>query len=325
MPLISIIIPAYNAEQTIQETIESALKQTFTDFELIVVDDGSSDSTVEIVSNIADPRVRLIASAHAGASASRNQGFSQSTGEFVAFLDADDLWTSDKLEAQLLALQNNPDAYVAYSWTDFVDEKGQFLRKGSRSTHSGNVYTHILLGSFLGSGSNALIRRQAVIEVGGYDESLAAGQDRDLYIRLAARYPFVSIPLVQNLYRVSEQSISANISRSQQARLQVIENAFAIAPDSFQSLKPISLSNHYKYHVCKALEGLPSKSESWLATQYLWRATINDPTLLKTRVIWKILLKISVVLFFHPKHANRLMSRWKKLFDTATLLGYLKG
>ena len=325
MPLISVIVPAYNAEKTIQATIESVLKQTFTDFELLVVDDGSSDSTVAIVANIADARVRLIAGEHAGASASRNRGFAQSNGELVAFLDADDLWTPDKLAAQLAALQNNADVAVAYSWTDFIDEKGQFLRKGSRSTYSGNVYDKTLVGSFLGNGSNALIRREAVAEVGGYDESLAAGQDRDLYIRLAVRYPFVCVPMVQNLYRVSTGSISSNVKQSQEARLQVIEKAFAIAPDSLQPLKRISLSNHYKYHICKALEGSPTKDQSWLATQYLWQAIRNDPAFFKTRVIWKVILKILVVLSLHPDRADRVLGRWKQLFNTATLLGYLKG
>ena len=97
MCIISVIIPAYNAEKTIRETIESVIKQTFSDWELIVVNDGSQDRTVEVVSQIKDPRIKLFSIPHAGVSASRNRGFDNSVGQFIAFLDADDLWKPEKL------------------------------------------------------------------------------------------------------------------------------------------------------------------------------------------------------------------------------------
>lgn len=324
MSLISVIIPAYNAEKTIQETIGSVLQQTFTDFEIIVVDDGSSDSTVDVVSNITDSRVKVIAGSHAGASASRNLGFVRSMGEFVAFLDADDIWTPDKLEAQLAALKNNPKAYVAYSWTNFIDEEGKFLRKGSRATCIGNVYDKILVANFLGNGSNVLIKREAIETVGGYDESLSAGQDRDLYIRLAAQYEFVVVPSPQNLYRVSQKSISSNITNSQVARLQVIEKAFENAPGSLKYLKRLSLSNHYKYHTLKALENCPTKYRSWIATKFIYKATKNDLDLLRKRVFWKVILKILVVCLLPSNKANGLMERFQRCFKLDALLAHMK-
>src|SRR3712207_3352824 len=114
MPLISVIIPVYNGEKTIQETIESVLNQTFPSFELIVINDGSHDSTLDIVSSIKDPRIKVFSYPNAGLSASRNRGISVACGEYVSFIDADDLWTPDKLEAQYKALQANPQAAVAY-------------------------------------------------------------------------------------------------------------------------------------------------------------------------------------------------------------------
>jgi glycosyltransferase involved in cell wall biosynthesis len=137
MPLISVIIPAYNAQKTIRETIESVLNQTFKDFEIIVIDDGSQDSTVEIVSAFSDPRLRLFSYPNAGVSATRNRGLAQANSEFISFLDADDLWTPDKLEAQLRALEANPQAAVAYSWTDYIDESSQFLHPGNHPTATG--------------------------------------------------------------------------------------------------------------------------------------------------------------------------------------------
>ncbi|MCF3623160.1 glycosyltransferase family 2 protein, partial [Planktothrix agardhii] len=118
MPKISVIIPVYNGEKTIQKTIESVLQQTWQDFELIVINDGSQDATLEILSSIQDPRLRILSYSNAGLASSRNRGITEATGEYISFLDADDLWTPDKLEAQFQALEEHPEAAVAYSWTD---------------------------------------------------------------------------------------------------------------------------------------------------------------------------------------------------------------
>ncbi|HBL15031.1 MAG TPA: glycosyl transferase family A, partial [Cyanobacteria bacterium UBA11162] len=109
-------------EKTIKETIESILNQTFVDFELIVINDGSTDSTVDIVTSIQDSRLQVFSYPNAGLAASRNRGIDRATGKYISFIDADDLWTPDKLERQLKALEENPQAAVAYSWTDCIDE-----------------------------------------------------------------------------------------------------------------------------------------------------------------------------------------------------------
>ncbi|MGL5196776.1 MAG: glycosyltransferase family 2 protein [Chroococcales cyanobacterium] len=117
MPEISIIIPAYNAESTLVETIESVLQQTFTDFEILVINDGSQDCTQTLAEAIPDPRVQVLTYPNGGVCAARNRGISRAKGKYIAFLDADDLWTGDKLELQWAALQENPQAGVAYSST----------------------------------------------------------------------------------------------------------------------------------------------------------------------------------------------------------------
>jgi glycosyltransferase involved in cell wall biosynthesis len=237
MPLISVIIPAYNAEKTIKETIESVLNQTFSDFELIVINDGSQDSTLDIVSSISDPRIKVFSYSNSGPQKSRNRGIAIATGDYLAFLDSDDLWTPDKLEAQLKALQENPEAAVAYSWTDYIDEFGAFLYSGSHATETGDVYAKLLVENFLENGSNPLICRNALTKMGGFDESLSASQDWDLYLRLANQYYFTAIPRSQIFYRLSNHSISSNIFRQEKQCLYVIERAFNNAPASLQYLK----------------------------------------------------------------------------------------
>jgi glycosyltransferase involved in cell wall biosynthesis len=121
MQTISVVVPAYNAERTILETIASVQQQTFSDFELIVINDGSTDGTLEQLNTVKDPRLKVFSYENGGISVARNRGIAQATGEFIAFLDADDLWTPDKLELQLAALQQHPEVGVAYSWTCFMD------------------------------------------------------------------------------------------------------------------------------------------------------------------------------------------------------------
>ena len=276
MPKISVIIPVYNGEKTIQETIESVLNQSESDFELIVINDGSQDATLDIVASIRDPRLKVFSYPNGGVSASRNRGFFHAEGEFIAFLDADDLWTPEKLEAQLKALQKNPQAAVAYSWLDHIDESGQFLRSGCRRTSTGDVYKDFLLAQFLENFSNALIRKQALLEVGGFDESLTHAEDWDMFLRLAARYNFVAVPSTQILYRRSANSATANYYKMEAGFLKVLERAYSQAPESLQELKKESLSIFYKYVIYQAFDSFPGRQKGLKAASRLWRYIRND-------------------------------------------------
>ena len=155
---ISVIIPVFNGEQTIEETINSILDQTFQDIEIIIINDGSTDATLEIVENISDSRIKIFSYPNAGLSASRNRGIDRAKGEYISFIDADDLWTPDKLELQWQALQKNPQAAVAYSWTDYIDESSKFIKSGRRITINGDAFSKLLITNFLENGSNPLIR-----------------------------------------------------------------------------------------------------------------------------------------------------------------------
>ncbi|BAY97879.1 glycosyl transferase family protein [Tolypothrix tenuis PCC 7101] len=297
MPLISVVIPVYNGEKTIKQTIKSVLNQTFNDFELIIINDGSQDKTLTIIQSIADKRIRLFSYPNAGLSVSRNRGLSHAVGKYISFIDADDLWTNDKLDSQIKILENNPNADIAYSWTDYIDEQGNFLCNGNHSTFNGNVYEKLLISNFLENGSNPLITRQALVEVGGFDSSLKSAEDWDLYLRLAARYLFVAVSSPQILYRVSETSMSANLLKMEDACLQVINRAFTQAPESLRNLKLHSLVNLYKYLTCKSLQAPLNRNKSFLGAKFLWNFFIYNPKRLQDiQFTLTLLIKILMII-----------------------------
>ncbi|KJH72494.1 glycosyltransferase [Aliterella atlantica] len=305
-PLISVVIPVYNGAKTIKETIESVLQQTYENFEIIVINDGSQDETLAIVKSVQDQRIKVFSYPNAGLSASRNRGFARACGEFIAFLDADDLWTKDKLAAQLAALQQNPQAAVAYSWTDHIDENSKFLRPASYNSCNGNVYERLLIGNFLVCGSNTLIRAQALTKVGGFDESLNSAEDWDMWLRLAPGHEFVVVPRPQVLYRISPYSMSANISKMEVASLQVLERAYSQAPKALQHRKKETLGFIYKFLMDKALQDSVRSQRGLKAAKVLLHYLRTDESLFHSRRLKLILLSKVITANLFPFYQTRI-------------------
>ncbi len=317
MPIISVIIPTFNSEKTIRETVESVLNQNLNDFELIIINDGSEDSTLAIISEIKDHRIQVFSYPHTNANISRNHGLHHSVGDYVSFLDADDIWTPDKLELQLQALQENQDAIVAYSWTDYIDENSRFLLSGTHIIENGNVYAKLLVINFLESGSNPLIRREALIKLGGFDESLTAAQDWDMWLRLAHDYPFVAVPKVQILYRKSGNSLSSNLARQEKACLLVLNKAYSNSPTSTQSLQNQSLAHLYKYLSCKALEPPYTRHKGKAATLFLLQYIINNSSRLKYAKMTLVMLLKIIIIIILPETLSTVVLRSRKKHTTS--------
>ena len=314
MAIISVITPTYNNQATIALSIESLLNQTFTNFELIIINDGSQDATLDIVSKIQDSRIKIFSYPNSGSSVSRNRGISHAVGEFISFLDADDLWTPDKLSSQLSALYSNPNAAVAYSWTDHIDDDGKFLCPGTHVTASGDVLPKLLVMNFIENGSNPLIRREALIAVGEFDPSLVAGQDWDMWLRLAARYHFVAVPSPQILYRISHKSHSSNLPRQQKYCVQLLDRAFSQAPASLQHLKPQSMANLYKYLTWKAVQEPYQRQKCQDGARFLWKYVAHDSGRFQhLRLTLILLFKIVVVLLLPANQASLFLNNIKKI------------
>jgi glycosyltransferase involved in cell wall biosynthesis len=219
LDLVTVIIPAFNAAGTIDETLRSVRSQTHRRLEILVVDDGSEDITPQIVLRHADedPRIQLIQQPRAGVAAARNQGIAAATSSFVAPIDADDLWYPDKIERQLAALHQGGEAVaLVYAWSAMIDQHSRIIGYSPRPRYTGMVLDDILRGNFCGNGSCALMRKQAIIEAGGYDTSLRARsaqgcEDFLLYFRIAARHEFAVVPDHLTGYRWTATSMSADV------------------------------------------------------------------------------------------------------------------
>lgn len=229
-PLVSVVIPVWNGAATIERTLASALAQTFGDIEVLVINDGSTDDTAERVARCTDPRVQRHDFSNAGLAASRNRGIRLARGEFIAFLDADDLWRPRKLELQLAALRARPAAALAYGFSDCIDADDRDIGRGSHIECSGKVYEQLLHANFLDNGSTPLVRAAALATSGVFDETLPAAEDWDLWLRLAWHFEVVCVPEPLTLYRVHGQSMSGNLPRQEAACLRVLNAALDRLP-----------------------------------------------------------------------------------------------
>ncbi|HEY9633632.1 MAG TPA: glycosyltransferase family A protein [Coleofasciculaceae cyanobacterium] len=144
MPKVTVVIATYNSMDYLPETLESVLRQTFTDFEVLVVDDGSSDSTVQWASGLVEPRVKLITQENQGVCVARNTGIAHARGEYVAFLDSDDLWEPTKLEKQVRCFEDNPALGLVHTWLALIDEQGTSTGRVLASNAEGDVLEQLV-------------------------------------------------------------------------------------------------------------------------------------------------------------------------------------
>ena len=209
---ISAVIPTYNHASYIASAIESVLSQTVGVDEIIVVDDGSTDETVQVVRRFSE-RIRYIFQPNAGLSAARNTGIRLATGNWLAFLDADDFWSPNKIELQLVALTQSPEAVLCYGGVVLHDVT-LCVNTAVSATAPQKIWPLLRFKNCItGSGSAVLVRKDVVLEAGGFAESLTACEDWDLWVRLARQHPFTAVSDPVVTLRVRPASLSASTER----------------------------------------------------------------------------------------------------------------
>lgn len=229
-PLVSVVMPMYNVEKYIAESLTSVLQQTYDNFEVICVDDGGSDNSAAYVAAISDPRVRLIQQKNRGLAGARNTGIAAAHGEFIALLDSDDVWLPEKLALHVVHLRLNPHVGVSYCPSLFIDEQSERLGIGQFPKLNNVNAKHIFCRNPVGNGSAPVIRKAALDDIAFFgeseperpqyfDETFRQSEDIECWLRMAlnSTWQFEGIPEPLTLYRVNSSGLSANLEKQYQS------------------------------------------------------------------------------------------------------------
>ena len=233
-PLVSVIIPTYNRGWIVQEAIDSVLNQDFTDYELIVVDDGSGDDTAAILAGYGQS-ISVLHQPNKGVSAARNHGIAAASGQLIAFLDSDDLWLPRKLSTQVKFFKDHPDAVINQTQERWIRNGVRVNPKQRHHKFSGMIFEHSL-ALCLVSPSAVMLKKNLFDDVGGFDEQLPACEDYDLWLRISCRYPVHLIDAALIIKRgghADQLSKAAGLDKYRiQALVKIIESSLLTPPQS---------------------------------------------------------------------------------------------
>jgi glycosyltransferase involved in cell wall biosynthesis len=298
-PAVSVVIATYNYARYLSAAVDSALRQTFPSFEVVILDDGSTDATPHVVRPLlADPRVSYHRTEHGGVAAAKNAGVALSRAPLVAFLDADDVWMPTKLARQVALFRGDPGLGVAYTRRWLIDERGRRLEYEQPPLFRGRVLDQLYRTNFV-CFSSAMVRRCALDEAGPFDEGLALAVDYDLWLRVALRYRFdyIDEPLVE--YRTGHANLSSRSEERLATALRVMHR-FLDERGGRDVLDPAAIrfaEAETCYHI-----GLSRRSTSRLAAlPWYLRALALSPGFVPA---WRGLVSLPL-----PESARRLLRR----------------
>ena len=256
MPVVSVVVCVYNGERYLRETMESALAQTYSDLEIVAVDDGSRDRSGEILGSFDDPRLRVVRQANAGAAAALATGIAAATGKYVALLDQDDVWDRENLESHVRALVANPGIDLTFSWFRIIGEDGS--DSGLRTQrYRGTADFRTLLEDFvIGACSNVVIRASALRQTGGPDVSMPRYYDLDLCLRVALLRPrnVMAVERILISYRRHSNQITRDLSGMREEWRRVLGKMAGLAPGEFEAAGRQADSNMHRYFARLAYE-----------------------------------------------------------------------
>jgi glycosyltransferase involved in cell wall biosynthesis len=305
MPKVSVVITAYNSMAYLPETLESVLKQTFADFEVLIIDDGSSDHIGQWASELVEPRVRLISQENQGVGVARSTGITHAQGEYVAFLDGDDVWEPTKLEKQVRCLDENPKLGLVHTWLAGIDRHSKPTGRIMGSHIEGEVWQQIIEKNMVAC-SSAMVRRSCFETVGVFDKNLRFAEDWDMWIRLAARYPFAVIkePLVG--YREHPNSKSKKYASKLQDFRNIIEKAFDSVPFELLYLRNRSYGHMNLCIAWKCLQG--SEIDYKSANHFRRLAILHYPKLRFSQEYIRLSIALRLMQWFGDHSYDKLLT-----------------
>ena len=277
MATVDIIIPAFNAARFLPFSLQSVVSQTFDDWRILLVDDGSTDNTTEAVAPFLDrlgSKIRYIKQENRGLPAARNTAIRASTAEFLALLDADDVWLPCRLSESLKILVERPQVGLVYGLITGIDQENRpgITWLGNLSDADGHIAPQIYMRKVDLPCPTITFRRKCVDEVGFFDETMRATEDRDLWLRIALRYEVGFVPKVLAYYRLSPNSMSTDPQRMLQAQLKFIRKHYGSEGCGLRP-RQIALARSYKQRA----EALKVQSRPWAALMSALQAVALYP------------------------------------------------
>lgn len=287
-PYVSVVIPLFQTQRYIAQALASVLAQTFTNFEVLVIDDGSTDAGPAIARAVPDPRVRVITQQNRGLAGARNTGIAHARGEVIAFLDADDLWQPEKLERHAAHLQANPDAGVSFSSSRFIDDDGAPIGLIQKPAGTRFEAPDIFCRNPVGNGSAPVIRRATLDAIAFYDprfervcwfdESFRQSEDIECWTRIAAttpwRFGFIDAPLTD--YRVNTTGLSANTTKQLETWQRFRAKVESYAPGLAKAHGDRAQAYQLRYLARRAVRGNAGNSPAFAM---MWQALRLHPRL----------------------------------------------
>lgn len=294
MKKVSVIIPVYAVEPYIADAVQSVLAQTYNNFEVILVDDGTPDASIEICKQFTDPRIKIIHQNNRGASAARNNGIRHAQGEYIAFLDADDTWVPEKLDKHINHLETSPDVGVSFSYCAFVDEAGKPLGLYNATEYQSITPGAILCRNPIANPSCLVTRREVLEEIkfqqelnGSikdcyFDENLRQSEDAECWLRICVKtnWKLEAIPELLATYRLHSVGNSANLLNTLASWEQLTDKARLYAPEIVAEWEKPAMAYTLRYLARKAVtmsDGSMAINLSHKAISTHWRILLEEP------------------------------------------------
>lgn len=287
-PRVSVLTTTFNVAPYVADALRSALEQQLEDIEIIVVDDGSTDDTVAVIRRFHDARIRIFEQSHRGPVSALNAALALARGEFIAFLDGDDVWHPEKLIRHVRFFEEHPGIDLTFSWHALIDENGREIGLTSRRWFGPISFEQLLTDNVIASGSLVVARRTALIQVGRFDESFGACHDLDLWLRLALQHSqsIASVSGFLTYYRQRPGQLTKNVKLMEDSWNQLLAKTRGIAPRQTALVASIAASNMSRYFAYL----LHENGDYEQAQTYLVRSFRQAPLhFISDRRSWKML------------------------------------
>ncbi len=290
----SVIIPVYNSENYVAQTLQSVLSQTYSDFEIIIVDDGSTDKSIDICQQFQDARIKIIHQQNRGLAGARNTGIRHAQGEYLAFIDSDDLWLPEKLAKHMQHFKRSPEVGVSFSRSSFLDDQGKPLGIYQMPKLTEIMPEYLFCRNPISNGSSVVIRRAVLeaikfsanlygeVEDFYFDDSFRQSEDIECWLRIALQttWKIAGIPEALTLYRVNMGGLSANILKQYESWERILVKTQAYNPEFVEQWGNKARAYQLRYLARRATRARsPQIAVSLLhkAIKTYWRIILEEP------------------------------------------------